>query len=217
MDINQQHIIYEDVFTQEEIESIYNVINSGGVVGTEIVSIYCQKAYHFQLPDQIINKVTDIANSLVDKKLKLTEISFASYSKEYGDLPLLSPHFDNTFEEPRLTLDVQLRSNFSWPIVVRGTEFTLKDNQALTFAGTHQIHWRTFREFKEGEFIDMLFCHFSYADDDIKTTVKELRETVQESIYFVNKYYQNIIKKYQTQVKNLKIDSIENARITTNE
>jgi hypothetical protein len=40
---------------------------------------------------------------------------------------------------------------------------------------------------------------------------------VQESIYFVNKYYQNIIKKYQTQVENLKIDSIENARITTNE
>lgn len=209
MNINQEHIIYDDVFTQEEIDSIYNVINSGGVVGTEIVSIYCQKAYHFQLPEPIIKKVTEIANSLVSKKLKLTEMSFASYSKEYGDLPLLSPHFDNTFEEPRFTLDVQLKSNFSWPIVVRGTEFTLKDNQALTFGGTHQIHWRTFREFNDGEFIDMLFCHFSLAEENVKTTVDELRETVQESIYFVNKYYQNIIKQYQKKILEMKANSNE--------
>lgn len=217
MNINQEHFIYDNVFTQEEIDSIYNIIKTNQVVGTEIVSIYCQKAYHFQLPDQIINKVTEIANKLVSKKLKLTEISFASYSKEYGELPLLSPHFDNMFTEPRLTLDVQLKSNFSWPIVVRGNEFTLKDNQALTFSGTHQIHWRTFREFRDDEFIDMLFCHFSYEDNNIKTSIEELRETVKESIYFVNKYYQNIIKEYHTNIEDLKTKNIENARITTNE
>lgn len=197
MSLNQDNVIYDNVFTEDEIKNIYDLVN-GDNVKTQIVPIYCQQAYHFQIPENIINKVTQIAKDITKENLKLTEISFASYSKKYGELPLLSPHFDNTFEEKRLTLDVQLKSNISWPIVIKGRSFTLKDNQALTFSGTHQIHWREFRKFKEEDYIDMLFCHFSYVDNNEKTTLAEYRQIMSDSIYFVNNYYQEIIKERVT-------------------
>ena len=89
MSLDQKNFIFENVFTEEEIHSIYNIVRNNVGVNTQIVPIYCQKAYHFQMPDKIIEKVTNIANQLSSKKLKLTEISFASYSKEYGEMPLL--------------------------------------------------------------------------------------------------------------------------------
>lgn len=189
--------IYKDILTQDEIDQIYKIVESSNVVGTQVVPIYAQKAYHFMLPENITNKIESFVNSISKHRLKLTEISFASYSKEFGDLPLLSPHFDNTFKEPRFTFDVQLKSNISWPIIVRGQSFTLNDNEALIFSGTHQIHWREFREFKDGDFIDMLFCHFSLADSSETIKIEDLYQTVSEHIFFVNQYYQNIIRKFK--------------------
>jgi hypothetical protein len=31
----------------------------------------------------------------------------------------------------------------------------------LTFSGTNQIHWREYKEFKDNDFIEMIFAHFS--------------------------------------------------------
>jgi hypothetical protein len=88
-------------------------------------------------------------------------MSFARYSIEYGERPNLTPHYDNNFIEQRLTLDIQLKSNIRWPIVVEGSRFILNNNEGLTFSGTHQIHWREYVEFEKQDFVEMLFCHFS--------------------------------------------------------
>jgi len=199
MNADQENRIYKNIFTQEEIDSIYNAVESCGPVGTQIVPIYAQKAYHMMLPEQVVNKVESFVNEFSKEKVVLTEISFASYSKEFGDLPLLSPHFDNTFKEPRLTFDIQLKSNIDWPIVIKGRPFLLKDNEALTFSGTHQVHWRPFREFKNGEFIDMVFCHFSLAENRIPTKIEDLYTTIGDNIFHMNRYYQDIIRKMQKQ------------------
>ena len=73
-------------------------------------------------------------------------------------MPKLFPHFDG-FPEPRLTFDYQIGSNTSWPLVVEDREYVLKDNQALTFSGTHQIHWRVHKDFSETDYLDMIFFH----------------------------------------------------------
>ena len=62
----------------------------------------------------------------------------------------------------------QIRSNISWDLVVDNWEseqsYTLEDNQILTFSGTHQIHWRPKREFKDDEFLEAVFLHFAPLD-----------------------------------------------------
>ena len=130
MSINEENIIIKNIFTDNEINSIYDVVKLNEN-RSEIVAVYSQKAYHCQMPENIISKITNIAKATIKENIVLSEISFASYSKKYGDMPLLSPHFDNTFKEKRFTLDVQLKSNISWPIFVSGKAFTLNDNEAL--------------------------------------------------------------------------------------
>ena len=89
---------------------------------------------------------------------------------------------------------MQLKSNIDWPILVEGQSFTLKNNEALTFSGTHQVHWREYRKFKEEDFIDMLFCHFTIKDNPKKITMDEKITIESQSIYWMNKFYQDIMK-----------------------
>ena len=100
-------------------------------------------------------------NAVLTYPVKLTEYSFARYSNESGYSPKLFPHYDSVFDAPRITLDVQLKSNFNWDLFVEGKQFSLKDNQALVFSGNTQIHWRENQKILDGETLDMVFCHFS--------------------------------------------------------
>lgn len=135
---------------------------------------YGQQISDFWMPESALNKIVKYCEEISGiSGLKLEAYQFSRYEKfirEDGTLsmPNLTPHFD-TFEEPRFTFDYQIRSNTSWPLVVEGKEMLLSDNQALTFSGTHQIHWRTEKIFESGEFIDMIFCHLSFPGSEKNT------------------------------------------------
>lgn len=187
--------IYKNIFSDQDISDIYNVINNAKEESTFVVKQYRQKAYFVDLPNHIVEKIISFVKNIYPYELNLKEISFATYKKIDGVDPILSPHFDTTFEEPRFTFDIQLKSNISWPIVVEGREFTLNDNEALTFFGTSQIHWRTYREFKDTDFIDMIFCHFTLADNNKKITIEETRELNKRLLYFMDNFYQKIIER----------------------
>jgi len=162
---SQQNIIVDNILTEQEIQDVYNHIDSTPEERRELVRLFSHKAYHGWMPQNVIDSITRAAQSTTDVPLVLREISFARYEKYEEGLPVqLIPHSDETFREHRLTFDVQLRSNRDWAIVVEGKSFTLKDNQALTFSGTSQIHWREKTEFKDGDFVDMIFAHFSAQD-----------------------------------------------------
>jgi|LakMenEpi13Oct10_1017325.scaffolds.fasta_scaffold00001_26 hypothetical protein len=154
--------VCKDIFTDKETEEIYSLINYNQSENTTIVPLYAQKVWLFtQFPESIIQKVKSVAEKEYGEELTLEGMSFARYSIEYGERPNLTPHYDNTFIEQRLTLDIQLRSSIRWPIVVEDSRFILNNNEGLTFSGTHQIHWREYVEFEKQDFVEMLFCHFS--------------------------------------------------------
>lgn len=197
--------IYDNVFTDKEIESIYNVIDLEQTANTTIVDIYAQKIWFVGLPQIVRDRVLALAQEIYKQDLKLEEIAFARYSKEYGPIPILTPHYDNTFLEQRVTIDIQLRSNIDWPIVVEDKRFNLKNNQALTFSGTHQVHWRQHTDFNDDSFTEMLFCHFSLKNKVVIDTQEKFLIESKMSMYS-NKFsvalikelnkYKNIIKRY---------------------
>lgn len=191
-----QNQIYKNIFTEEELKELYSVIDINQKENTFIVEIYAQKAWFVDMPKAIKDKVSILANDIYKQKLKLEEISFARYSKEYGKLPALTPHYDNTFKESRVTIDVQLRSNIDWPIVVQGKSFTLKDNEALTFSGTNQIHWREHKQFNESDFVEMLFCHFSL-EEKKPITIEDKIEIEKAMVLHSNRFAMSLIEKIE--------------------
>lgn len=164
---NTPNRVIENVFTQDEINQIWQAMsnNSGGA----FVKVHSQANTFIQLPDSIVEKVTNYAKEITGSQtLVLTEYCHARYANVtsncglYHYRPSLFPHYDETFPEPRFTFDYQLNANVDWPIIAEpDIELTLKNNQAATFSGTHQIHWRKPQEFNDNEFVEMVFFHFS--------------------------------------------------------
>jgi hypothetical protein len=184
---------YGNIFTQDEIDLIYNTIDLNSSERTTQVKIYGQKVWFVDLPQKIKNRVTEQMKIIHNENLKLEEISFARYSKEYSEIPALTPHYDNMFTHPRVTLDVQLRGNIDWPIVVEDYAMTLGDNMAAAFSGTHQIHWRKPIEFKDEDFVEMLFCHFSL-EDSLPITLEEKQKIESNMMRFSNDFAMKLMK-----------------------
>jgi hypothetical protein len=167
MKIDEKNIIVEEVFTQNEINSIYKSIenNNGGT----FIKVFSQANTYIQLDEAIIDKVTKKAKEISgNNNLVLTEYCHARYANVTSNCgkfyyrPALFPHHDETFKEPRFTFDYQLNGNTDWAIIVEpDKELILKNNQAATFSGTHQIHWREPKEFSDDEYIEMIFFHFT--------------------------------------------------------
>ncbi len=164
---DEVNTIVKDVFTRDEINEIYKAVqnNSGG----DFIKVHAQANTFIQLPDTIIDKVTKIAREITgNDKIEVAEYCHARYNNvtsncgKYHYKPSLFPHYDETFKEPRFTFDYQINGNVDWPLIVEpDQEFTLKNNEALTFSGTHQIHWRKPQEFADDQFVEMIFFHFS--------------------------------------------------------
>lgn len=174
------NIIVDEIFSDEEIAQIYEHVDNTPKDKQGVVAIFGQTAFHSWLPQNIVDKIVARAQSISDTPIKLRELSFARYSYDSGHKPALIPHTDETFKEPRLTFDIQLKSSRPWAIVVEGVPYTLEDNQALVFAGTHQVHWREKIEFEQDDYMDMIFCHFS-ADTDEENTLGPDHEALMQS------------------------------------
>lgn len=184
---------YGNIFTTDEIDLIYKTIDLNSINNTTEVKIYGQKVWFQDMPTVIKDKVMQQMKIIHNQNVKLEEIAFARYSKEYSDIPALTPHYDNTFMHPRVTLDVQLKANVDWTIVVEDHEIKLQDNMAAAFSGTHQVHWRKPLEFKDGDFVDMLFCHFSL-ENSLPITLEEKQRIESNMMRFSNKFSVDLMK-----------------------
>lgn len=136
------------------------------------------------LSDEVINVFTEKASDLYGKKLNLYAAAFGQYSKEFG-IPKLPPHIDEV--PSQFTIDYQLDSNLSWPIVIEGQEYILKNNSILTFEGEKVLHWRPKKEFKDGQYIDLIWFqfidenHWSHTQD-IRPDFKEYKNILMEKL-----------------------------------
>lgn len=148
--------------SQEEIDEIYK--NLSVAYDKYVMERYGQQISNFQMPTSALNKIIKMCEEASGMSgLVLEAYQFSRYEKfikDNGEVsnPVLIPHYDG-FPEPRFTFDYQIKSNTLWPLFVENKEFVLLDNQAVTFSGTHQIHWRSKKDFAPGEFVDMIFCH----------------------------------------------------------
>jgi hypothetical protein len=199
MKFDEMNTIIDNVLSEDEIQQIYDAV--GRPTQKFFMGLFGQDVSDFNIPRSVYEKVLSICQELTGKDdLVIEAYQFARYQKftrEDGAVsyPRLMPHHDGVFPEPRFTFDYQIGSNTDWPLVVEGKTFTLKDNQALTFSGTHQIHWREKKEFQDGEYVDMIFFHMYSRSDKANTTDEEwqarLKQMDERQHPFALEYYDN--------------------------
>jgi hypothetical protein len=147
----------DNIFSQEEIDHIKSVIAERDVdfhTGLGRVQIFDIEGY---LLPEIINKLNAIAKDNSDLPLEMTHAMSVEYSPLYGK-PNLPPHFDGDTND--LIINIQLESNTVWDIGLNLQTYTLTDNSALVFNANKEVHWRVHKEFKEGEYVKMMFVRF---------------------------------------------------------
>jgi len=189
MHSNEKNIIIKDFFSESEIEDIYRHVSETPDDKKHLVDSFGHVAYFSGLPDNVIKKIEQVAAQNYDKKIRLEAVCYARYSLEHGIKPKLFPHYDDTFEDPRLTVDIQLRASKPWAIVVEGRPYVLENNQALTFSGTHQIHWREKTVFESDDYVDMIFCHFSEDVDNLAKITQDHHEDMEAKQKIWNDHY----------------------------
>lgn len=191
MKYNEKNLIVENVLTEDELSRLYSVIDSPS--SKYVMKLFAQTVSDFNLPPDIANKIINYCEEISgESDLEIAEYQFARYRNvtdpESGErlLPNLTPHFDG-FEQPRFTFDYQIGGNTSWTLVVEDKDFTLDNNSALTFSGTHQIHWRKKKIFSNSDYIDMVFFHLRKKESrpNDKGLAKEMEEKVK---YYSQKY-----------------------------
>jgi hypothetical protein len=171
--------IFDDVFNSEEISFIINKINELEFAGQG--KIYRETGRKLiglkELDKSIINKVELYIQDFYKKNLSVADIGFMRFKKEYGK-PKLLPHKDDYACE--VVFDYQLRTNKKWDLFIEGKRVELKDNQAVSFEGESEAHWREKTVFDDSEYVEMI-CFNCIGDNHWrhKTTVNPVSEIEQ--------------------------------------
>lgn len=164
----------KDVFSLDEINVINKIIDhvhipvgpDGKYINMEVNggTGICERLGRLQigniaydLPQDIVDKLTELANGVSDVPLIMSHAMYVEYSGKHGT-PNLPPHFDR--DTNNLIINLQLSSNTRWDLGINVETFTLEDNSALIFNGNTNIHWRVHKQFKEDEYVKMLFIRF---------------------------------------------------------
>lgn len=158
-------ILVDNIFTEEDIKHIYEVVNATPLSYIKVAPWGGQASWlstHFD--KKIEEKINKLVHNIFGDELVLAQdYSFVRYSEEYGYKPKLFPHADKR-DRQKFLLDIQIRADQEWGIIVEDTLYKLKDNQGLIFSGTNQQHWREDIEISPHARIDMLFCNLEFKD-----------------------------------------------------
>lgn len=174
--------IIENIFSDSQRQEIFSIINKYPKDKIRVQKWGGQGILdNIKISKSIISNIESASSKAVGEDLILAEFSIARYSKEYGYDVKLFPHYDTRHSE-MFVLDIQLKTNEEWGIIVEGKSFILEDNQSLLFSGTQQMHWREGKKLSDGAEIYMMFCWLTHKNkkplDDSHHEIMKKREAV---------------------------------------
>jgi len=184
----------KEVLTKEAIDELYAHIDK--YKSHFRLKPWGCRAWHISMPDIVISQVSAAVEKYLPG-LEFHEAAFAKYSTDYGLKSKLVPHADyprkgsprqkriadergvksheGTYRPQSVVIDLQLKHDVDWPIVVEYEKFQLTDNEAIVMSGSQQIHWRD-GYMPKGTHLDMLFCWFIWKDE---------REQIKDQFYII--------------------------------
>jgi hypothetical protein len=166
-----------NIFLEEELTILKSIFKNATrieldpVLGRKIV-------YMSSIPEKLLLKVAKIANTISNEPMSFVHYMSVEYNNQYGK-PNLPVHFDGDTID--LIVNFQLSSNISWDLGVNCETYQLKDNSAVVFNPNLNSHWRTKKEFKDGDYVAMIFFRFQKRDN--KTNYSHLALSQNDPIF----------------------------------
>lgn len=120
----------------------------------------------FFCPESIERTMDSYCKPIHEDEIKLAHYSYIDYNLKYGDgryEPALPPHIDSN--ENLVTFNYQLNGNIDWQIYIDNKPYDLKTGDAIIFSAVNQVHWRPKREWKEGDFLEIVTFDYSPPTD----------------------------------------------------
>lgn len=151
--------LIENIFSDEDMEQILKTVsNVDFEIDNKLGRVRAIPAIKNMLPLRIIEKFNDIVIQMGYRSLNMAGITYVEYSNLYGK-PNLPPHFDG--DDNELIINMQIDANTVWPLGLNLDVYELKNNSALIFNANKEVHWRTHKKFKDGEYVNMMFIRFA--------------------------------------------------------
>jgi hypothetical protein len=141
-----------NLFKEEEIFDIFCCIEKSNKSDDVVLGRQLKEVNN--LPLNIKKKLENLGSQLSKKNLRFSYCSHAIYSNKFGE-PNLPPHIDADYND--LIFNYQIRSNTSWDVGLGVKNYKIKDNSCLVFDPNAEIHWRPYKNFNDGEYVEMVF------------------------------------------------------------
>jgi hypothetical protein len=177
---NFSTMIIDNIFTQDQIDRIYKerfedattkkMQDGSPFVFADESCGYITSVY--PLPKDVQERILQVMQQRSFFLIDNVESHFPRYTLESGSNPQLKPHYDRGLEYASLTLSIQLKTTLDWPVCVGKDHYNIKENQAIMFSGSHQLHWRPDIEFKEDDYHDIIVCQVRNAEAPLRITDK---------------------------------------------
>jgi hypothetical protein len=166
-------VIVDNVLEQKDIDHIMNQIDNYPLEEIKIQRWGGQGVYDKIVPEpHVKEKLTKIMSDIIGEPMILEQASVVKYNPKFNFLVKLFPHYDTRPVE-MFIMDIQLKTNEDWGVVVEGKQFNLKDNQSLIFSGTNQMHWREKKVLPANTDINMMFCWFTHTPPKAKPRIHD--------------------------------------------
>lgn len=212
--------VIHNFLSQEDLKEVWDSINTNKLIepGSDFYAPYIyekesRQQIELKISDRLLKYIENFASEFTGEDVIMTHNSYLSYKKSHSSsgYPQLFPHFDSDNYFTKLTMDYQLNSNISFPIVIDVNKelksFDLKNNELLIFWGAGTIHWRKPTKFDEDDHCQVWTMHFAKKEDfeKLNLNAREVEERLKRSNYWdENTNFINHIKKYIDEMRLIK-------------
>lgn len=124
----------------------------------KIITHMSRVMIEFDCPKDIEETMDSYCKPIHKDSIRLTHYNYIDYNLKYGDnknAPSLPPHLDA--DENLVTFNYQIGGNVDdWQLWVDDTAYDLKNGDAIIFSAVNQVHWRSKRKWKPGEYVEIV-------------------------------------------------------------
>jgi hypothetical protein len=124
----------------------------------KIITHMSRLMIEFDCPKDIEETMDSYCKPIHKKDIRLTHYNYIDYNMKYGEgrnAPSLPPHLDA--DENLVTFNYQIGGNVDdWQLWVDDTPYDLKNGDAIIFSAVNQVHWRSKRKWRPGEYVEIV-------------------------------------------------------------